>query len=693
MLLSTQPLYWYPSGNPQGSNSYWDSTNKNWNTSASGGSLTQTYWPTNNGNYYAVFGGTGGTVTINGSGVTVPTIQFNTNGYIIAGNSSDTLGVPSSGTMTVIVSSGVSATISAPITGTGGLTVSGGSSSGGGTLVLSGANSYGSSTTLTTLNSGCTLDLNNPSALGSSSSTLAIGGGTIDSTISGGATLSNAQQWNGNFIYAGTYPLTFNGNVTTASTLQVTVSGGSPLTLGGSLTASGSLTVAGSGTLTDNNAITINNGGLTYSGSGTLTANGAITVNNGALTDTGSGMMALNGQVTINNNGSGTLTLSGASGGTLILDNTNSSNLNSFATVNISNGTLKANAANVLPNGVAVSLASSGGAQLVLNASQTIGSISGGGSSGGGVVLYNSAGLTVSPTASDTFAGVISNSGGGSGGLTVNGSSTLVLTAANTFTGPTTINAGATLQLGNGSSGGSLSSNSVISIANSGILALCPAGTLNFPNSFSSGGSGQVSIGLPGGSGGGTVTLAGINDYCTTTIYNGTLVVGGTSGVGSGTITIDGGALQVTGSFSLSQGITLGNYGGTIVVNTGCTLTTTASGMGGLTLSGGGYGGSPAVLILTGSNDYSGTTNIAYGTTLQLGNGSSSFAFNNNSSSIYDYGALVLSPGSTPLNLSNNAIAGTGSVNNQPGRPNLLNKVLAMRGGSCGHNNVRTSTS
>uniref|UniRef100_UPI00203E758D autotransporter-associated beta strand repeat-containing protein n=1 Tax=Enterobacter hormaechei TaxID=158836 RepID=UPI00203E758D len=65
-----------------------------------------------------------------------------------------------------------------------------------------------------------------------------------------------------------------------------------------------------------------------------------------------------------------------------------------------------------------------------------------------GTLLSNVAGNT-------TLGGTIS----GSGGLTQAGSGTLTVTGNNTYTGPTTINAGGTVQVGNGGASGSITGN------------------------------------------------------------------------------------------------------------------------------------------------------------------------------------------------------------------------------------------
>jgi fibronectin-binding autotransporter adhesin len=114
----------------------------------------------------------------------------------------------------------------------------------------------------------------------------------------------------------------------------------------------------------------------------------------------------------------------------------------------INGGSLRMSMANTLPAVGAVTLADVAGAQLDLSdegqggRNQTMGSLAGGGSNGGNVKL-GSATLTVGDASSTTFAGNIS----GTGNLVKQGEGMLTLSASNTYSGTTTVNAG-TLKLG-----------------------------------------------------------------------------------------------------------------------------------------------------------------------------------------------------------------------------------------------------
>jgi autotransporter-associated beta strand protein len=128
--------------------------------------------------------------------------------------------------------------------------------------------------------------------------------------------------------------------------------------------------------------------------------------------------------------------------------------------------------------------------------------------------------------------------------------------------------------------------------------------------------------------GSGTLTLSspGGNSYTGQTfIHGGTIVIAQDNHLGTppgsvvpNQLTIDGGTLQATGSFSLpaNRGITLGSLGGTIAVDNGQTLTgdsVIAGSSAPLVKTGAG------VLNLTATNTYSGATTVNYGTLVVSG--------------------------------------------------------------------------
>jgi fibronectin-binding autotransporter adhesin len=208
--------------------------------------------------------------------------------------------------------------------------------------------------------------------------------------------------------------------------------------------AAGTITVSG----------TVNMGSTTYG-----SASGAIVLSGGTIAFSASPTITVNNASnTINSvlSSSMTGTFTKAGSGILILGGTNAYT----GSTNITGGTLRAGAAaggQAFGINSAVTLSNTSGVTLELNGfAQTIGSLAGGGATGGNVTLGNNATLTIGGNNTSTsFAGAIS--GTGTSGLTKNGTGTQTLTGANTYAGTTTINNGV-LDLGGGTASGSLTS-------------------------------------------------------------------------------------------------------------------------------------------------------------------------------------------------------------------------------------------
>jgi autotransporter-associated beta strand protein len=235
---------------------------------------------------------------------------------------------------------------------------------------------------------------------------------------------------------------------------------------------------------------------------------GTLTINNVVAASTYAG--TITGAVAITKTGSFTQTFSG---------------LNTYSgATNINGGTLAATVANSLSANSAVTLANVASASLnVTDLNQTIGSLAGGGATGGNVVL-GSATLTTGRNNTNTaYAGVIS---GTNGKIVKEGSGSFALNGVNTYTGATTVKAG-TLIVGGSVSGSVATVGDVASGVTEAVLM---------------GGNGAVS---------GTAALAGIS--------------GVTSGarIDAGAVANTAGVLN-TGTFSLTNSAHLSlHIGGT----------------------------------------------------------------------------------------------------------------------------------
>jgi autotransporter-associated beta strand protein len=198
-----------------------------------------------------------------------------------------------------------------------------------------------------------------------------------------------------------------------------------------------------------------------------------------------------------------------------------------------------------------------------------------------------------------TLATALTSTGGS---LTKLGAGTLTLTAANTYTGGTTISAG-TVSVGNGSITGSI----VGDVANSGTLTFNRSNDLTYGGVIS--GTGAVSK-----SGGGTLTLTGASTYTGgTTISAGTLSLGSANAIGtSGTVTFGGGTLQYSASNTSDNSARFSNAASQqYSIDTNSENVTLASN---LTSTGGSFTKIGAgTLTLTGNNSYDGGTTVSEG--------------------------------------------------------------------------------
>ena len=543
-------------------------------------------------------------------------------------------------TNALTVSSTISGANALTLAGTGAITLTGNSTYSGGTILSPG-------TTLNINNGGSSL---NNSAIGSGPFT--INGGIIDNTLGAPVALgtNNAQNWNGDFTFAGSNPLDMgSGAVVLGGNRTVTV-GGSTLTVGGVISgAVRSLTLVGPGTL-------VLGGGNTFGGGSTISS-GTLQINNSSGLGTGPSSIAAAGTLVLNIGASNlSNTLSGAgtinvtpNGETRLRGNMSAFtgvinigvngaaktdidssvvNINSAATINVASGGTLLVASNAGATTVAASINVSGTGNT-----ENFGAlrVDNGGTVSGAVTLLGNTSVGAQ-TGTGTISGSIGESGGSSG-LTKVGAGTLVLSGANTFSGPTTVSAGVltlanSLALQNSTlAGGSVLFGTVAShaftlggLSTSGNLALQDVSSNAI--ALSVGNSGNTTYGgVFSGSGSlvktgsGTLTLNGTSTYTGgTKISGGILALGSSGALGTtGSLVFDSGTLQYSASNTVDYSARIKNSTtGPISIDTNGQTVAYASALdssntGGLTKLGTG------TLTLSGTNTYTGATTLTGG--------------------------------------------------------------------------------
>ena len=476
----------------------------------------------------------------------------------------------------------------------------------GGDQIYGGAGTNNTASGLVNM-SGGTFDLNGKSE----SFSRLTGTGTVTSSLAGAVTLSLGDTGAGTGTFSGVIQ---NGS----GTVALTKTGTGTLTLSGANTFTGNTTISngkialGIDTGLQNSPYNTTGStgaiGLAVTGFTTPTLGGLVGSVNLATAITGyssvtgltlnpqtgstpsySGVIA-NGAagMTLTKTGAGTQTLSGSNTytGTTIIN---------AGTLQLSGGT------NRLPTTTTVNLANVAGATLDTNGqTQTLAGLTGGGPTGGNVVLGAGA-LTVNNSAANTFAGVIS---GVSGSLTKNGAGTLTLTGANSYSGPTTISGG-TLTLGDGGTTGTISTS--VYITNNANFTINRSNVVTQGVDFSGAAIDGTGNFIQAGSG--TTTLSAANTYSgSTTVTSGTLNL-----TGNRTTNMNG--IAVSGSGTL--GISSGNFGMSSVnpFTVGSSTNGTVNQTGGfLTISG------ASDLVVVGTGGATGNYNLSGGTLTIFGN-------------------------------------------------------------------------
>ncbi|RPH29653.1 hypothetical protein EHN07_05480 [Buttiauxella warmboldiae] len=592
---------------------------------------------------------------------------------------------------TLAVNRSDSLTLAGIISGSGGL-----QQNGTGTTILTADNSY---TGATTINAG-TLQLGNGSTSGSVSGDITNDGvlavnRSNDVLLKGVISGSGDFEQNGKGITALSADNTFTGSVTVSDgTLQLG-NGGTSGSVTSDITNNATLALNRSDTVTLDNIIS-GSGVVEHNGTGTTILTGANSWSGGTELNRGTLRIDENDNL---GDSAGQLSFNGGS-----LATTSSFTLDRTVNILSANGEIDTASGTVLTQDRGISgsgaLIKSGLGTLTLTGAN---SWSGGTAINEGILqigdngttgditgnILNNAALAVNRSNSVTLAGIIS----GSGELQQNGTGTTILTADNSYTGATTINAG-TLQLGNGSTSGSVSGD----ITNDGVLAVNRSndvllkGVISGSGDFEQNGKGITALSadntftgsvtvsdgtLQLGNGGttgsvtsditnnatlalnrsdtvtldniisgsgvvehngtGTTVLTGANSWSGGTQLNrGTLRIGENDNLGNsaGQLSFNGGRLNTTASFTQDCSVEIAAGSGEIDTDDTTTLVQSGNISGSGTLIKSGRG----TLTLTGANSWSGGTTINQGT-LQIGDGG---ATGNITGNILNNAALVV---------------------------------------------------
>lgn len=491
--------------------------------------------------------------------------------------------------------------------GTGELTLTGANSFAGGfsviegTLTAAGATSLGSGTAASTIASGATLALANAGTVANAISVEGTGVGGAGAlratsgtqTLTGGITLSADTL----FSVAAGATLNLQGSTLSGPLQRLTIDNAGAVNISKTISGLRSVTKNGTGTLTLSGtnsfqSLIINAGRVSTQMGSAIDDFAAVTVASGATLDNQSAQPELIGSLA----GAGSVIVSDATG-TLDVGSDNTSTLFSGQISGLGGlakrgtGTFTLSGTNtyeritsiiggtlVLQGGSALSDTAqfevNTGATLRIEAGETTGAFSGNGS----IVLATTGPFISNAQQNQSFGGVISESGV-VGSFTKRGAGLQILTAAQSYTGQTSVEAGTLSLTGGGAlastpistsagatlttDGGAFSTNTVISHA--GVLTLTGpetvgsisgSGAINLSNSsarLTTGNASDATLsGIIGGSGGltktgtGSLTLSGANTYAGGTIVNaGTLVLN----------QVAGGIIDALGT----EGLTLGS--------------------------------------------------------------------------------------------------------------------------------------
>jgi fibronectin-binding autotransporter adhesin len=508
------------------------------------GSSTVTIWVANT--YSGATVVEGGVVRLDGAGMISSNsalqvssgATFSTTGFFAPSNNVTVSGLTGAGTVTGAAGT---LTVNKPATSSDVFTgsIQGGIAltlAGSTQLWLAGSNNYTGVTTVG--GSDNVLNLVHGDGLGSTAAGTTVGNGSvlrIQGTNNGGSGITVGAEaltiiglgrgGNGGALRSVSGTNTWQGNVTLSGDARIGSGGGSFLTLD---VASG-------------NAVESANFNFATEGAGHLQVNDAISLGTGSLTKLGTGSLILGAA----NSYSGGTTLSE---GSLRLDNASAAGSGSI-TQATNNSTLQINTTGTVANAMSI---------FNIRTMQTV-TLSGN-------KTLNNATYTVDAGTTTTETGSL----GGAGGITKQGTGTLIVTGNNSYTGAVAVDAGV-LDL-NSSVGGAAATSSSVSVASGATLLLSQSGQVSNAAAVTlSGGTIQRASGVSEVFGSLNLTASSFLDFS-----------GGTAG------TIEFSGISYTPSALLALNIANFTQGNSLVFQTTSNLSMT-----GFTFSGsGGFGSS-----------------------------------------------------------------------------------------------------
>jgi autotransporter-associated beta strand protein len=628
------------------------------------------------------------------------------------------------GSNSLSLTAAASGNFSGVISGSGGLSVEDG------TQILSGVNTY---TGNTAIDAGASLIIAGSGSLGGGNYAAGItNNGVFQYTSSANQTLSGVISGSGTLDKegAGTLVLSAANTYTGATTVdQGTLAITNAAALG---TTTGGTTVTSGGTLDLQNVTGVAEP-ITLSGGTLSTSTGTSSVT-APMTITGASTIDVDGtQLTISNTISGTGSLDKEGAGTLVLS---AANTYTGATT-VDQGTLaitNAGALGTTTGGTTVNTGATLDLRNVLGVAEPI-TVNGGTLATSTGVSTVTAPMTITGASTIDVDGTqlsINNTISGTGSLDKEGAGTLVLSAANTYTGETTVDGG-TLAITNsgalGSSaagsgttvntGATLDLQNVTGVAepitlNGGTLAVS-TGTSSMTAPMTITGSSTMDVdgtqltvtntisgsGSLEKDGSGTLVLEAANTYTgATEISSGTLKLMPGASIAESEKVIVNGVLDLGATVDDVYIKSLGGSGSVlsttapndlVITDAGDTFSGVISGSGGLTIAGG-------TQTLTGINTYTGPTLVQAGANLIAGAQSipgdivnnGSFGFNQSTAGTYSHnmsgtGAMVIS-GTGPITLTgSNTQAGGTTISD--GASLIIGSVDALSGNTLQSNN------